>query len=378
MPNCPECGATKLFKDGLRHVANADVQRFLCRNCGFRFSDPSNTYKLSRINTSRQVCAELLTESAKNLASATIEKVAGETETRQDTKGKLVQFIFQMEKDNYAKESIATYSKALERLFERGCNLQDSETVKEALSKMRCSEAYKYVITSAYTLYLKIHGLTWKPPICNVTRSLPFIPTERELDDLIAGTGKKTSCYLQTLKETAMRSGECSRLRWANVDLERRMITLNDTEKSGVPRIFDISTKLVSMLAIMPKTTEYVFGTCCKVTRASVFYRLRKKLARKLGNPRLLEIGLHTFRHWKATDLYHQTKNPLLVKEFLGHRNLDTTLLYIQLEKHLYKEENDTFNVKAVRNAEEIGPLLEVGFEYVCQKDGLTFLRKRK
>jgi len=48
-PNCPECGATKLFKDGLRHVANGDGdrQRWLCRACGFRFTGPSNSYKNS-------------------------------------------------------------------------------------------------------------------------------------------------------------------------------------------------------------------------------------------------------------------------------------------------------------------------------------------
>ncbi|OGD47990.1 hypothetical protein A3K79_05615 [Candidatus Bathyarchaeota archaeon RBG_13_46_16b] len=119
-------------------------------------------------------------------------------------------------------------------------------------------------------------------------------------------------------------------------------------------------------------------GTCSKVTRGSVFYRLRKNLARKLGNPRLLNISLHTFRHWKATVLYHETKNPVLVKEFLGHRSLDTTLLYIQLEKHLYKEDSDTFVVKAVKNADEIPTLIEVGFEYHCEKDGLMFFRKRK
>ena len=128
----------------------------------------------------------------------------------------------------------------------------------------------------------------------------------------------------------------------------------------------------------MPKTNEYVFGTCSKVTRGSVFYRLRKNLARKLGNPRLLNISLHTFRHWKATALYHETKNPVWVKEFLGHRSLDTTLLYIQLEKHLYKEDLDAFVVKAVKDADEIPALLEVGFEYHCEKDGLMFFRKRK
>jgi len=33
--------------------------------------------------------------------------------------------------------------------------------------------------------------------------------------------------------------------------------------------------------------------------------------------------------------------------------------------------------VKATDKAEEVKALLEVGFEYVCQKEGLMFLRKR-
>lgn len=76
--------------------------------------------------------------------------------------------------------------------------------------------------------------------------------------------------------------------------------------------------------------------------------------------------------------LYHETKDPLLLKEFLEHRNLDTTLLYIQLEKTLFKIDSDEFTVKAVREPEEIQVLLEVDFEYVCQKYSLLFFRKRK
>jgi integrase len=122
----------------------------------------------------------------------------------------------------------------------------------------------------------------------------------------------------------------------------------------------------------------HAFGTSSKITRSTTFYTQRKRLAHKLGNPRIRKIGFHTFRHWKATMLYHETKDPLLVKEFLGHRNLDTTLLYIQLEKTLFKTDSDKFTVKAVREPEEIQGLLEVGFEYMCQKDSLLFFRKRK
>jgi len=62
----------------------------------------------------------------------------------------------------------------------------------------------------------------------------------------------------------------------------------------------------------------------------------------------------------------------------LGHKSMNTTLLYIQLEKTLFKESSDEFTVKVAKNPERIKALLEVGFEYVCEKDDLMFFRKRK
>lgn len=153
------------------------------------------------------------------------------------------------------------------------------------LSALTVLELYPQDWQLPARLFESMQGLKWNPPICHVNRKLPFIPTERELDDLIASTGNKTSAFLQTLKETAMRTGECSRLKWIDVDLQRRTIILNDTEKNWNPRIFSISDKLLSMLARVPKKNEYVFTTASKVTRRSVFYRIRKKSSLQTRKP---------------------------------------------------------------------------------------------
>jgi hypothetical protein len=39
---------------------------------------------------------------------------------------------------------------------------------------------------------------------------------------------------------------------------------------------------------------------------------------------------------------------------------------------------DDEYTVQATNDKEEMKKLLSVGFEYVCQKDNLAFLRKRK
>jgi hypothetical protein len=71
------------------------------------------------------------------------------------------------------------------------------------------------------------------------------------------------------------------------------------------------------------------------------------------------------------------TKDILHVKELLGHKRFDNTLLYVQIDKALPGESEEHI-VKIARTAEEVKALLEAGFEYVFQKDGEVFLRKRK
>lgn len=161
--------------------------------------------------------------------------------------------------------------------------------MKEAIALWRGGESHKQNIATTYTLFLRMQGKIWNSPLFHVNRKLPFIQPEKELDALIAGTGRKTSVYLQTLKETAMRYGECSRLKWEDLDLQRRDITLNEAEKNGNPRIFSINETLANMLSTLRRKTEYVFGSNSKTARSSAFYNERRRIAHKLGNLKILK-----------------------------------------------------------------------------------------
>ncbi|MFX0152649.1 MAG: site-specific integrase, partial [Candidatus Hodarchaeota archaeon] len=167
-----------------------------------------------------------------------------------------------------------------------------------------------------------------------------------------------------------MRSGEANKLRWTDIDIKSKTITLNQPEKNSLPRIFKVSSKLMGMLGSLSKKNSRVFGDGPTWYKKTTFYNSRKRLAQKLRNPRLLRITFHTFRHWKATTLYHQTKDILYVKGFLGHKKIENTLLYIQLAEVIFKELNDAFTVRVAKSPKEIKALLEVGFEYVVKKDG--------
>lgn len=175
-----------------------------------------------------------------------------------------------------------------------------------------------------------------------------------------------------------MRSGEGKRLRWIDIDTEKRIIKLDEPEKGSNPRMWKVSQKLIGMLDALPKDSEKVFGQGPVASMKTTFTKTRRRLALKLQNPRLLRISFHTLRHWKATMLQHQTHDPWYVKQFLGHKSIKNTEIYINIEKTLFEPGSDEFTVKVTDKPEEVKSLLEVGFEYVCNKDNLIFLRKRK
>ena len=354
------------------------IQRFLCKNCGHRFSEASS---LSRISSKYNGCqVGVSSQRSKNLIKTYPQKIglAGAT-IKPDVLGKLVQYAAWMERQRFSEATIKLNLSCLRALLAHEADLLEPENVKEVIAKTKSwGECRKRNIINAYNLFLKLNGIQWEKPKCHVEPKFPFIPTEEEIDALIAGCGKKTSTFLQLLKETAMRSGEAKRLQWSDIDFERRTVTLNLPEKRSNPRIWRISQKLTAMLNALPRKTDKIFGNGPITSTKTTFIRSRKRIANKLQNPRLLKISFHTLRHWKATMLYHETRDIHYVKRFLGHKSIVNTEIYINIADTIFESKSDEFTVKVVEKSEDIRRLLEAGFEFVCQKDNLIFLRKRK
>lgn len=183
--------------------------------------------------------------------------------------------------------------------------------------------------------------------------------------------------FLQGLKETGTDPGELLMTRWIDINEQSRTLSINHPVKGHSPRILPISRELIARFEMLPKVSERIFNSSMKVMYNN-FRLQRKRIARKFNNPRLVKITFTTLRHWKATAYYHEVRDILKVKQLLGHKTLRSTMIYIDIEKALYGELSQEFNVKVAENPEEISKLLEVGFEYVCEKDGSLFFRKRK
>jgi integrase len=321
------------------------------------------------------VC-DLLTEESKNLIATESKTVAGEeSRTQQEARGKIVEFAWKLKREGISESTISHYTRLLRQLHDKGANLSAPDTVKDVIASQESwSNNSKSLVCAAYQKFALLNGISWTPPRYRITRKIPFIPLESEIDQLIASCGKKTSTTLQLLKETGMRIGESVRLKWTDIDSEHNTIALNDTEKNGKPRLFKISTRLAGMLNNLPKNKERVFGRSSIAAAESCLCYQRKETAARLQNPRLLQITFHTLRHWKATMEYHKTKDILRVKELLGHRSLNNTLIYTQL----IDCESDDYHSATAKTVEEAKQLVETGFEYVCDVEDVKLFRKRK
>lgn len=128
-----------------------------------------------------------------------------------------------------------------------------------------------------------------------------------------------------------LRFGECFGLRWVDVDLPRRRLTVarsfDRTPKSGKPRTVPLPAALVDVL------TDWQ-PACPKSTGGLVCPLGNRRAAAWLGSL-LTAIGCavpirpwHTLRHTFASLFVESGGSVVALKDILGHSSLDMTLIY--------------------------------------------------
>ena len=327
------------------------------------------------MNKGRQLCA--LLEEAKKLDTATETKtVAGEESHK--TKGLLIQFAFHLKREGISENTIATYSRFLQKLAKQS-NLEDPESVKTALATMDICENTKVLHCYAYDSFLKFLGKTWTKPKYHFQQPLPeFLPTEQEIDQLIAGATKRISVLLTLIKETGMRISECLSLHWIALDSENNVMTLTKAKKNSFPRLFSVSSTCLSKLGSLPRKNDKVFGNMSRRNATTALIISRKRVSAKTANPRIAKIHYHLIRHWFGTTLYHKTHDMDYVRRQLGHKSILNTQIYVNMEQALYLSSSNDYHVKVASTVEEAVKLVEVGFDFVTDMHGEKIFRKRK
>ncbi len=301
----------------------------------------------------------------------------------------ILDFKLDQQKNGRAEETIQARIQTL-RQVSKICDLNDPEIIKLWLADQKNEHHFTKTCTwknstkrkfiDTYTAFLRYIFQTWTPPKYTINEKIPFIPTEQEIDILIAGCSKLMSTILQTLKETGMRIGELTQLTPESLDLQRKVVNITP-EKGSNPRILPISDKLIGMINNLPHDPRAQYKTVFQPNKGILRDSLsaqRKTIAKRLNNPRLLRITFHTLRHWKGTMEYHDKKDLRYVQKILGHKSILSTQIYENTALATWLEDTDNFICKVAHSEAEEIALIETGFTHVNNREGLAFYKKRK
>jgi len=294
-----------------------------------------------------------------------------------DYKNGILTTLWEMKKDGKADETIKNVGKSLFRLAKL-CNLNNPEAVKTFIATFNRKDGYKRALCYAYDCYVKTNGLTWKKPKYWVASKLPRIPLESQINLIISKSSLKLSTAISISKDTGLRPVECMNLRLRDIDLTKGAV-YPTTAKHGSPRVLKLKPKTVTMLRNYLATrhieiNDNLFSYWNSDKYGEYFRKARNKIAEKMNDETLKTIRLYDLRHYFATMLYKKTNDLLFVAQQLGHRNIRNTMIYTQLIQF----ENDDYTCKVSQNVERDKELIENGFEYVTERDGLKIYRKRK
>ena len=288
----------------------------------------------------------------------------------------ILNILVKMKNQNRSNYSIRFVDKALRHISQHA-DLNKPETVKQFIANKPVSNGYKRNLCIAYNKYVKYYEIKWEMPLYKTEAKIRRIPTTQNIERLIAKARKTLSLKLTISKETGLRPIELCNLKVKDIDLDQKRI-YPTTAKNGSARTLKISSNLQTILQDHIYTNKLNLND--KLFKGTAddygkrFREMRNNLAEKLNNQALKTIRLYDFRHYYATKLYAKTRDILYVKQQMGHKKIETTLIYTQL----LNLDDEEWTCKTANNIKDATTLIEAGFEYITEMEGIKLFRKRK
>ncbi len=151
---------------------------------------------------------------------------------------------------------------------------------------------------------------------------------EDEIPRLLAACNPNLRPIVVCALNTGMRRGEILGLQWEDVDLKRRLITLNRT-KTNERRVIPINDVLLEELQKIPGQGQggYVFLS----GRQDRYTNIHKVFRGAVERAKIKDFRFHDLRHTFASHLVMRGVSLKAVADLLGHKDIKMTLRYAHL-----------------------------------------------
>ena len=172
-------------------------------------------------------------------------------------------------------------------------------------------------------------------PMPKKERKMPQVLSVDEVKRLMDATRTpKFKAIFQVLYASGIRLHEVTMLKTSDIDFDRMTIRV-EQGKGKKDRYVMLSPKLVQILKtqIATNTGKYVFSN--QDTQEPISDRVIQKIFKyALEYAKITKkVGVHVLRHSFATHLLERGENILVIKELLGHSDINTTLKYLHISK---------------------------------------------
>ncbi len=179
-------------------------------------------------------------------------------------------------------------------------------------------------------------------PFYPVEKRVRHVPSQADIDKVLAEADLDQSDYVWTIRETMGRANEINRLRWEDdVNFEERYIVLYTRKRKGgnlMPRKVPMTEKLYQVLRerylrrdpSKPWVFWHTYWSSKTGEKMQGSYRDRKRLMKTLCRKAGVKyFRFHALRHAGAS-LMDRNGVPLgAIQEILGHQNRETTEIYL-------------------------------------------------
>jgi integrase len=255
--------------------------------------------------------------------------------------------------------------------------MTNTEAVTKYVEQYTQSNNYRNTILRRYAQFLRFLKKEVKVKSYSTDAKEIRCPTHEKLEMIISNAGKTMSLKLQLSLETGLRPVELIGLKAKDIDTDQRIV-YPTTAKHGAPRKIQIPNTLNMRLRqyiikndIQPN--QQIFKGD-EVRYGKEYREIRNRLAKKLSDPSIQTIRLYDFRHYFGTMTFNKTRNIKVTQYLTGHKHSNTTDIYT----HLINVNDDEWICNTAQTIAESKQLIEAGFEYVTEQDGLKLYRKRK
>ena len=259
--------------------------------------------------------------------------------------------------------------------------LQDPKTKKP--STKPASNSYKSKLCDCYAVNCRFFKIEWEKPIYTPEPPAIQVPTRERTSMFVASAKGDLSIKLDIVRQTGCRPIEIQGekgLRVKGFHPDQPSLTNRNTKKCNARPAMPITQELATRIAthirqnnlqmedLLFKGDSRRFG--------EHYRRFRNKLANKLQDQSIKSIRLYDLRHFYCTEKLRRIQNCEIVRQLMGHKNLNPTQKYMHLLPNLQSRE---YEVEYTNDKVRAKILLLTDFKYeLTTPDGYMMFRRPK